>query len=422
MCNRSSRMPSGAGRDLTEGLATNYDCSRYERQKQRILDAAVILLNEKGIQGMTLADVGKALDLKTTAVTYYFRRKEHLIIAIYEDTLERLTLMARSAGQENTPRKRVTRYLDLYSCAFADTLQNEGRPVANLSELRSIDATARARLFEQYRIFFREVRSFFGPAADEDHRRLFTVRAHILIEAVFWQNVWLGQFAIGDFPNVRQRFLDILDGGLAWEFHTSNNALFLEPDAIASSVEQESFLCAATKLINDIGYRGASVTRIMAELKRTKGSFYHHLDSKDDLINACWQISHSRLTSLYTKVSGTHNSPWKQLSSLLSSVLAIQFNEVFPFLRVTACQSMPPAIRDAALQKTHQITLSIMGILVTGIQEGSIRRIDPLIASHLIISALNAASELQQWREGQSIEEMIKIYTTTLSNGIFDQE
>ena len=52
-----------------------------------------------------------------------------------------------------------------------------------------------------------------------------------------------------------------------------------------------AFLLAATRLINELGYRGASVQRIAAELNVTKGSFYHHLDAKDDLVIACYRRS-----------------------------------------------------------------------------------------------------------------------------------
>jgi hypothetical protein len=36
-----------------------------------------------------------------------------------------------------------------------------------------------------------------------------------------------------------------------------------------------AYLRAATRLVNEYGYRGASVDRIAAELRLTKGSFYH---------------------------------------------------------------------------------------------------------------------------------------------------
>ena len=47
-----------------------------------------------------------------------------------------------------------------------------------------------------------------------------------------------------------------------------------------------AFLKAATRQINEHGYRGASVDRISASLNVTKGAFYHHNEAKDDLVAA----------------------------------------------------------------------------------------------------------------------------------------
>jgi AcrR family transcriptional regulator len=46
-----------------------------------------------------------------------------------------------------------------------------------------------------------------------------------------------------------------------------------------------------TELVNDQGYHGASVDKIAARLNVTKGSFYHHNDTKDDLVASCFERS-----------------------------------------------------------------------------------------------------------------------------------
>ena len=64
-----------------------------------------------------------------------------------------------------------------------------------------------------------------------------------------------------------------------------------------SITQLRAFLLAATRLINELGYRGASVQRIASELNVTKGSFYHHLDAKDDLVAACYRRSFDRIAA-----------------------------------------------------------------------------------------------------------------------------
>ena len=70
----------------------------------------------------------------------------------------------------------------------------------------------------------------------------------------------------------------------------------LSLDAVLQSSAQEltpreTFLIAATRLINEQGYRGASVEKISSRLNVTKGSFYHHHEAKDELVVDCFKRS-----------------------------------------------------------------------------------------------------------------------------------
>ena len=51
---------------------------RFERKREAILNAATRILNRKGIKGLTLGDTAAAVELSTTSVTYYFKRKDDL--------------------------------------------------------------------------------------------------------------------------------------------------------------------------------------------------------------------------------------------------------------------------------------------------------------------------------------------------------
>ena len=109
-----------------------------------------------------------------------------------------------------------------------------------------------------------------------------TARTRMLLEQVFWGGAWLSKFEPEDYPRIRDRMVDIfLNGvataGAAW----SPTAFPMEKLAARDGPERarETFLLAATRLINLRGYRGASVDKISAELNVTKGSFYHHNDA-----------------------------------------------------------------------------------------------------------------------------------------------
>ncbi|RYE40239.1 MAG: TetR/AcrR family transcriptional regulator, partial [Hyphomicrobiales bacterium] len=314
--------------------------ARFERQKQRILDAATVSLNQKGVWGMTLQEVAAALDLRTSSVTYYFKRRDQLAAAVFEDSLSRLAGIADRAGSEPTPRERVARYVELYFDQIASALRGQSRPFASLSEIRAMEQGARSTLIAQYQEIFRSVRAFFGPFDTNERKRLLTARAHILNEALFWSEIWLQRFAIGDFPNVRQRLLAVLDGGLV----TPGKEWNTEPvhtDVVSEDDDHQAYLRVAVRLINDFGYKGASVERIAGELKRTKTSFYRDIDSKDELVAACSRDSYHRLAALQHMAHHRQTSAWGRIATTLSSALALQFRGEFPLLRSSALQAMP---------------------------------------------------------------------------------
>jgi hypothetical protein len=76
---------------------------RFRAKRDAILAAAAGAINEQSAKGMTFADVARRVGLNTTSVTYYFRRKEELAAAAFENTLDRLTAMLEEARRATSP-------------------------------------------------------------------------------------------------------------------------------------------------------------------------------------------------------------------------------------------------------------------------------------------------------------------------------
>lgn len=370
---------------------------------------------------MTLQEVAGALGLGTSSVTYYFKRREHLAAAVFEDSLSRLAEIAERAGQEQTPQARVGRYVELYFEQYAKGLQGKRRPFAILSEIRAMEEGARSKLIAQYQEIFRSVRAFFGPAETDRRKEILTARTHILNELLFWSEIWLQHFAIGDFPNVRQRLLHVLDGGLVMPDRPWKADL-IDLDASPDDAGRWDYLQAATRLINDFGYRGASVERIAGELNRAKTSFYRDIEGKDELVAACSLNSYHRLATLRHIAERSQASAWDRLATILSSALALQFRGEFPLLRSSALQAMPASVRHSAVERSERTALSLMGLLVGAMQEGSVRIIDPLIASHFVMSSIDSSYDLKGWRKRLSLEQAVDTYMSILATGLFDPE
>jgi hypothetical protein len=188
-----------------------------------------------------------------------------------------------------------------------------------LSDLRALNQPQRAGVSTAFMKMFRGLRQIFdAPELSWLSRGRRTARTHMLLEQLFWASAWLPKYDPEDYPRLRERMYDILTGGMAAE-----NSVW-QPEHIPVTelaprdrheMSRETFLLAATRLINSRGYRGASVDKISAELNVTKGSFYHHNEAKDDLVVACFERTFEVMTRVQRLAMALRASQWTRVIS-----------------------------------------------------------------------------------------------------------
>jgi AcrR family transcriptional regulator len=194
------------------------------------------------------------------------------------------------------------------------------------------------------------------------------------------------------------------------------------PTGHAADGSRPAFLRIATRLLNDCGYLGTSVDSIVDELNVTKGSFYHHLASKDELILEAVRTNFQRIAAAIAQARAGGGSQAQQLSSAIATLVDLQFRREWPLLRSTAYASLPPALRAEVGGGSRRTALTFASMLIDGITEGSVRAVDPLIASNVINSTLYSALGLREWSTQQRNERAIALYASTLMFGIFDPD
>ncbi|HEY1630553.1 MAG TPA: TetR/AcrR family transcriptional regulator [Rhizomicrobium sp.] len=392
---------------------------RYARKKEAIIAAAAGIINRRGVKGMTLADVAASVDLITTSVTYYFKKKEDLAVACFLASIERFdTLISASLGAHD-PRERLHRFLVLYLELNKRIRQGEDAPMAMFNDIRALKEPHLSRVTEPYNDLFRKVRTLWDGAPGIE-RKMATARTHVLMEQIFWSVTWLARYDVEDYPRIAERMFDILSNGLALE------GAAWAPQPVAgfapsSDSARETFLVAATRLINASGYRGASVEKISAQLNVTKGSFYHHNEHKDDLVVACFDRSFDimkRVQSAAMKQPGDH---WDRLASAAAALAQYQVSEAGPLLRTSAISALPEPIRADMLGQWSRISDRFSAMISDGIAEASLRPVDPVIAAQLLNATLNAAASLMNVVSGAARDEAASLYAKPMLMGLFSK-
>lgn len=397
--------------------------NKFDEKRGAIVHAASVLMNETGIQATTLNRVAQAIGLNATSVTYYFPRKDELIVTVYAETIALMKKTAEEALAEPTTERRIAKFVELHVTLRGRIREGERGLITALSEIRSLDEEYRDKLLYAYREVVNDVRAFFGEPANEPERALFSARAHILIEAMLWWPVWSLRYSVLDFPRVGKKIIDILCYGIpAVQGEWQPQALIdggWRSDGEEAPQQNDEFMRAATMMINERGYRGASVNRIAEALNVTKGSFYHHHDAKDDLVMDCFRRSYDRLSKVQMAGQDAQGSYWTRLSSVLNELMELQFFDPMALLRTTALQALDNERKVDVVTRSNRLARRFAGFLIDGFADGSVRAIDPLVASQIIMSTLNGAYEARRWAKRFDDRSLaIETYLSALSEGM----
>jgi len=392
---------------------------RFQAKRDAILAAAAEAINDQSAKGMTFADVANRVGLNTTSVTYYFRRKEDLASACFEYTIERLGAMLDEAMEEATPERRVRRYLRLNFARLGRIARGEETAFAILSDLRAMDEPIKGRLLAGWQRVFRNTRALWGDPTDRGTKDLNGARAHVLLENTFWLSAWLTRYDLDEYDRIEDRMMGVFAHGVAGDGGTWNPQL-LSIEAGDREPGRAAFLTAATRLINELGYRGASVQRIASELNVTKGSFYHHLDAKDELVVECYRRSFDTIADAQARAHDRGGSYWNMLANVMATLLDVQFSERGPLLRTTALSGLPPDDRSTMIDRSNRLARRFAGMISDGIAEGSIRAVDPLVASQLLMALQNAAFDMRKWASTMPRDRAVALYASTILFGLFD--
>jgi AcrR family transcriptional regulator len=409
---------------MDNGRAVGASTDRYNKKKEAIIAAAAGILNRRGVRGMTLADVAASVDLITTSVTYYFKKKEDLAVACYLRGIERFDALIGEALHEPAPPQRLLKFLDLYLAMHRRIREGEEAPIAVFSDIRALKEPHRPIAGKAYGQFFRKVRSLFrAPGNEWLDRRMATARTHMLMEQMFWAVTWLPRYDLDDYGRVRDRMFDIMAHGVAPDGAAWKPARLpqLPAAADAQEAQRETFLTAATRLINQHGYRGASVEKISEQLNVTKGSFYHHNDAKDELVVACFERTFDVMRRVQSAALNEAGDYWQKISSAAATLVQFQLSDRGPLLRSSALAALPEHMRIAMVERANRVSERFAAMISDGVAEGSIRPVDPYIAAQMLNATLNAASDLPFTIPDVAAFDAPALYAKPMLMGVFSR-
>jgi AcrR family transcriptional regulator len=369
---------------------------KYLVRREAIIQAAIGLLNRKGLRGMTLADVAGCFDLAPTAVAYHFRTKESLAAECYMRSVAKYRELVADAAEASSARTALASLVRGYFALLRAIDSDQTPDISRFDDVRALnDATVSAAYVDLFRAF-RRLLPPAGPSFED--RAASNAKTHFLLNQLMAVRFWIGLYAPDDYERVCEQFLGIALDGLDASARVWAPVRILTPEPAGSTPPdmREMFLRVATSLISIEGYRGASVEKICAALEVTRGAFYHHIDAKDDLVELCLRRSLDVVARAQRQALTMPGDGRERLLGAVMRLVDHQMAGEAPLMRNGAAQ-VPDAIRPLIETGYLRNCLRFAGMVSDGIADGSLKAVDNYVGARMVDAAVHGASELAPW-------------------------
>src|SRR5512143_444785 len=134
----ASQAPAGEPASSASTSSVSASTARYQEKRERVLDAAAVLFNQRGVKGATLSDIATSVGLVTNSVTYYYRKKEDLATACFLRTIAVFDALAASAAKQPTPAARIATFYAQLARLLADIELGGHVPIVNFNDIRAL--------------------------------------------------------------------------------------------------------------------------------------------------------------------------------------------------------------------------------------------------------------------------------------------
>jgi AcrR family transcriptional regulator len=142
---------------------------------------------------------------------------------------------------------------------------------------------------------------------------------------------------------------------------------------------REAFLCAAKRLFDEKGYEATTIDDIVAAVELTKGAFYHHFSSKQEIVGLLQLRNIELLEARFAEAIKDVADPGEQLAQLgRTFVKYIQENlrpnrSLYFFLDSYRIADLPPELRAQTMAHYRRLFAFIHNAIEKGKQRGLFR-------------------------------------------------
>ncbi|MFB3078628.1 MAG: TetR/AcrR family transcriptional regulator, partial [Lysobacterales bacterium] len=326
---------------------------QHNAKRAAILSQAAKLFNGRGSRSTTLLDIAQSLGLTKTSLYYYVKTKEELIYQCYVAALEHLMVSLDAIEERHASGlDRIQAVLRAHFDDWREAQEGRRSHTAALLEIASLKDQHREDVEQRYILMFKRLRQYLRDGIAEGSVRRCESSATTLglIGSMQWSFNWLRTVPIDQIDQISDAACDLFANGLsasgnyrfkALSFGSINSDTSRGFDREEQNrLKQDAFFKTGTWFFNKKGFAGTSLDEIAETLNVTKGAFYYHIKSKEDLLYSCYTRSLDISRQFYEDASSLPNGIEK-LDYVCRGSFHVQNSDDGPMIRYNSITALP---------------------------------------------------------------------------------
>jgi AcrR family transcriptional regulator len=192
--------------------------------------------------------------------------------------------------------------------------------------------------------------------------------------------------------------------------------------AETTSPRRREVLDTAARLFHERGYQGASMDEIADAVGLTKGSLYHHFDSKTEILTAIYEEA-ADMVLAHTEGHSETEPAEEVFRSLIRDILEMiskhRYHVTVYYQEMRWVREWLPKDDAARIQAKVRTYIDFVdGVIRRGIEEGSLKPVDSRVAAYALIGM---ASWAYQWFDPKGrlgLEGVVEVFSGIYLDGM----
>ncbi|HEY8282644.1 MAG TPA: TetR/AcrR family transcriptional regulator [Leifsonia sp.] len=157
--------------------------------------------------------------------------------------------------------------------------------------------------------------------------------------------------------------------------------------------DQRGILEVAVAVFNEHGYDATSIGMLAERLGLSKSAIYHHVSSKDELLELALGEALDDLEGVIASQGATDGTAAERLAHVLRGAVEV-LTAKLPYVTLLLRVRGNTPVERAALERRRAFDHAVAALVVAARDEGSLRAdVDPAVVSRLLFGMINSITE-----------------------------